>query len=143
MLKIPKKCTALAEQLPEGSVKKAIASALEYRIIQIYKDPEIYVFKGTREDYLLLPPYYCSCMDFQINVIARRLRVGCYHILASCISKVYGRVKEFILNDIDTTTTVINEILTHGRSNTIRQLVSEGDNVGEEEEEEKNYQKNH
>ncbi len=139
MLEIPKECIESAKELPKASIKKAVAAAMEYRVIKILENPEIYVFRGAREDYLIIPPYYCSCMDFQVNVIARRIRKSCYHILAYCISRFYGRVKEFILKDVDTTTTVINEILLHGRSSTLRQLISEGDDVGEKEEEEKNY----
>lgn len=47
-----------------------------------------WIVLGKTRDYLILPPHYCSCMDFHYNAITRKLEICCYHVIAQIVAKI-------------------------------------------------------
>ncbi len=54
---------------------------------------EVRVFKGQSRDYIVDPCRFCSCYEFVINVLSRRRRVACYHMVGFVIAEREGRVR--------------------------------------------------
>ncbi|MEL9997075.1 MAG: hypothetical protein QXH99_01040 [Sulfolobales archaeon] len=94
------------------------------RIIKLSSDEVvIWVFYGKERDYLIIPKIYCSCMDFELNVIFRGVKKSCYHIITQHIAESNGvfrdlRVSSELINDI------LVEILYIGRSPTLRKILT-------------------
>jgi predicted nucleic acid-binding Zn finger protein len=122
---LPERCRGLAVSMPENSVKKAVVSALSRRLYLIHRDPEIYFFLGEERDHILLKSRFCNCMDFLLNVVIRRKRVSCYHLLALCISLEKGSLVEHIVGDKVLLMRIIREVVIEGRSRLMRKILSE------------------
>jgi len=116
-------CADLSEGLSTKSREKAEKAAREGRIVLISEDPEIAVFLGKDEDYISIPPIYCSCKDFSLNVIIRRRRASCYHLLSACISRERGTMRKYIVRDPLELATVLREVLIGGRAETVRKSI--------------------
>ena len=122
---LPKKCMRLTISMPDNSVRKAISSALSQRVYLIHKEPEIYFFLGEERDHILLQETFCNCMDFLLNVVIRRKRVSCYHLLALCISLEKGYIVEHIVEDKILLMRIIREVIINGKSKLMRKILSE------------------
>jgi len=94
------------------------------RVIKLSSDEVvIWVFYGKERDYLIIPKIYCSCMDFELNVIFRGVKKSCYHIVTQHVAEGSGffrnlRVSNELINDI------LVEILYIGRSSTLRKILT-------------------
>jgi predicted nucleic acid-binding Zn finger protein len=106
-------------------MNEKVREALHYkRIIKLSSDEVvIWVFYGKERDYLIVPKIYCSCMDFELNVIFRGVKKSCYHIITQHIAESNGffrdlRVSSELINDI------LVEILYIGRSPTLRKILT-------------------
>ncbi len=120
--RIPPDCRHLCVGIPSESVSKALAAANEGRIIRISVNPEIVIFVGEKQDYVIVPQNYCSCKDYLLNVVIRRRRRSCYHILAYCIALRIGRVREIVTQEYGVKTLIVRETITLGKSPTLRKL---------------------
>jgi predicted nucleic acid-binding Zn finger protein len=87
----PDKSTNVVEVLKRGITK------------YIYKPSGriVWAAKGANQEHLIYPKLYCSCQDFYKNVVIKRVRKFCKHILAQIISEA--------LNQFDTETLEDNE----------------------------------
>jgi predicted nucleic acid-binding Zn finger protein len=122
---LPEECRGLAISMPDNSLKKAVSSALSRRIHLIHKEPEIYFFLGEERDHILLREKFCNCMDFLLNVVIRKKRVSCYHLLALCISLEKGYIVERVVEDKVLLMRVIREVIIDGKSRLMRKILSE------------------
>ncbi len=50
-------------------------------------------FLGKTGTYIIIPKTYCSCTDFEINVVERKKVPTCYHLVAQVVAEVYGRYR--------------------------------------------------
>ncbi len=87
-----------------------------------------YVVKGRRGYYVVLPGLYCSCKEFEINVLMRRSRGACYHLALVDEAIRQGRVKELGLG-LEDAVAVLIEVLETGDSILLRRATSGVDKV--------------
>jgi len=53
----------------------------------------VWTAKGKNQEHMIYPQLYCSCQDFYKNVVVKRKRDFCKHILAQIISEALRRYK--------------------------------------------------
>ncbi len=82
-----------------------------------------YVVKGRRGYYIVLPGLYCSCKEFEINVLMRRSRGACYHLALLDEAIKQGRVRELELG-VEEAVAVLIEVLETGDSILLRRAAS-------------------
>lgn len=122
---IPSTCSNYMEGLSEKSILKAQKSAREKRIILISRDPKIAIFMSSGEDHIIVPYVFCSCKDFSLNVIIKKKRKYCYHMLSYCIAEVMSSIREQIVGDSLELTSIITEIAVNKRSERLRKMLLE------------------
>ncbi len=111
------------EQYVEGFQHPRIAEALQgTRYIRISVHPEAWVYLGRREDHVLVPRLYCSCLDFLVNVVGRRRKSPCYHLVGLELARKLGRVKDLSSLAGPQAPKIMLEILEHGFSRELRRL---------------------
>ncbi len=121
---IPVDCRRMVEGLPSSSIKKALASARSGRLFLIWKRPEIMIFVGEERDHLLVPPVFCDCMDYLMNVVMKRQRKYCYHMLSACIAEKEGLLREKVVSDTISVARTIIEIIEYGKALSFRKHLS-------------------
>ncbi|MHA1582377.1 MAG: hypothetical protein ACTSYM_07810 [Candidatus Baldrarchaeia archaeon] len=99
----------LSEDLLEKFVLKygelfwrAIKAVEEKRVKKyVFKPSEksLWIVIGKTRKYLVLPDFYCSCDDFYFNVVTRKKRQMCYHILARRLAEVLNLYQVVKLED--------------------------------------------
>ena len=100
---------------------KAIELVRLRRIIKLISESGkiIYIALGTTGDYLLIPKLFCTCKDFELNVVIRRTKGTCYHLIALELALKSNSFRELRVND-DVLNDIMYEILFGGRSVTLR-----------------------
>lgn len=83
---------------------------------------EYWGYVGKERDYILIPCLYCSCPDFTINVLSKRIRDFCYHLVALEIARRRNMYKELSINHKDLAI-IIFEIITRNYSPHLRRLI--------------------
>ncbi len=75
-------------------------SLFENRVVKIVlnNNREHWFFLGKTNTYILIPKTFCSCIDFEINVVERKKIPACYHLVTQVLAQVYGRYR--IVRDI-------------------------------------------
>ncbi len=92
----------MLRSLPWGSSLKALKSALKGQVVKHVFKPSnrfFYVVRGPTGSHLVLGDIYCSCFDFHLNVVVRRKREYCYHMVAAILAEKIGSYKEIIHKD--------------------------------------------
>ena len=114
----------VAKAIDEG-VKNPPDKAIELvrlrRIIKLISESGkiIYIALGTTGDYLLIPKLFCTCKDFELNVVIRRTKGTCYHLIALELALKSNNFRELRVSD-DVLNDIMYEILFSGRSVTLR-----------------------
>ena len=75
-------------------LKRGISKYLYYPSNRI-----VWAAKGENQEHMIYPKLYCSCQDFYKNVVIKRKRDFCKHILAQIISEALNSYKEVKLED--------------------------------------------
>jgi len=85
----PNKSTSVIEVLKRGIIK------------YIYKPSNrtVWTAQGENQEHLIYPKLYCSCQDFYKNVVIKKKRKFCKHILAQVISEALNQFKIVSLDD--------------------------------------------
>lgn len=81
---------------------RAIKAVEEKRIMKYVFEPSgrhMWIVMGKMRKYLVMPDFYCSCDDFYFNVVTRRKRQLCYHILARKIAEISGLYETICVSD--------------------------------------------
>jgi predicted nucleic acid-binding Zn finger protein len=67
----------------------------------IYKpsDRIVWIVIGENDEYFIYPKTFCSCTDFYKNVIIKRKRQFCKHLIAQIISEALGGFKVVEIED--------------------------------------------
>ena len=74
--------------------KRALEAVLAYNVVKLKVESTeraLWVVKGKRSHYLVIPLHFCSCPDFSINITFKGLKDMCYHMLAQFIAEASGR----------------------------------------------------
>lgn len=99
------------------------AAIRERRIVRAYVDGRDFTFfKGKDRDYFLVRRLFCTCKDFEFNVVLRRKKPACYHLIAIEVAERGGAVKELRLSTGEFYD-IMYELILNGRSNTLRKLL--------------------
>ena len=85
----PDKSTNVLEVLKRGIIKYT------------YKPSNriIWAAKGENQEHMIYPRLYCSGQDFYKNVVIKKKRKFCKHILAQIISEALDRFEKVTLED--------------------------------------------
>ena len=98
---IDKEFIAFLEKIfPDKSVD--VIDSMQRGIIKyIYKPSNriVWAAKGENQEHLIYPKLYCSCQDFYKNVVVKKKRKFCKHILAQTISEALKNFLVFNLED--------------------------------------------
>ncbi|MFX1501719.1 MAG: hypothetical protein ACFFDH_12205 [Promethearchaeota archaeon] len=85
----PDKSADVIDVLKRGIIKYIYKPS--YRIV--------WAAKGENQEHLIYPKLYCSCQDFYKNVVIKKKRKYCKHILAQIISEALNRFEVITLED--------------------------------------------
>ncbi len=111
------------EQYVEKFEHPRIAEALQgTRYVRISLSPEMWVYLGRKEDHVLVPRLYCSCLDFLVNVVGRRRKSPCYHLAGLELARKLGRTRDLSSLAGPRAPRIVLEILEHGFSGELRRL---------------------
>jgi len=61
----------------------------------------VWIAMGENDEYLIYPKLYCSCRDFYKNVVVKRKRLFCKHLLAQTICEALNNFQENEIKDIE------------------------------------------
>jgi len=59
----------------------------------------VWTAKGENQEHMIYPQLYCSCQDFYKNIVIKRKRDFCKHIVAQIISEALKSYKQEKLKD--------------------------------------------
>lgn len=76
----------------ESPSERVLGAVTERRLMKLFCRRgadiiELYVFYGRDRSYIMIPRMFCSCKDFELNVISRGLRGACYHLASLELAK--------------------------------------------------------
>jgi predicted nucleic acid-binding Zn finger protein len=60
---------------------------------------EAWTAMGSNQEHLIYPKLFCSCQDYYKNVVVKRKREFCKHIIAQVIGEALHNFKEVSLDD--------------------------------------------
>lgn len=85
----PNKSTNVIDVLKKGIIKYT------------YKPSNriVWTAQGENQEHLIYPKLFCSCQDFYKNVVIKKKRIFCKHILAQIISEALNKFKTVTLDD--------------------------------------------
>lgn len=81
-----------------------------------------YVYRGLERDYIVIPCRFCSCYDFLLNVLIRKRKVACYHVIGFEIARLNNALIEVEVCKRELST-ILSEIMVFGKSNSLRKYV--------------------
>lgn len=90
--------------LDEDTYLKALRAVKRKRVVKFKFIPSELVLWGVYSErrervYIVIPDLYCSCTGFLMNVIMKRRKEYCYHMVAQKIAEKTGVYGEEILSD--------------------------------------------
>ena len=59
----------------------------------------VWTAMGQNDEYLIYPKVYCGCIDFYKNVVIKRIRGFCKHIIAQVICEALDNYQISIIED--------------------------------------------
>jgi len=99
------------------------AAIREKRVVKAHVNGRDFTFfKGKDRDYFLIRRLFCTCKDFEFNVVLRRKKLACYHLIATEVAERESAIKELRLS-ADEFYDIMYEIVLNGRSNILRKLL--------------------
>jgi len=117
------------ETLDLSSVPEKVLNALkEMRIILLVSSElrrQAFIFKGKERDYLIIPKLFCTCKDFEFNVVLRKLKPTCYHLIATELALRKNHIKNVEV-DSRVFDEVLYEVIYDGFSKTLRKVLVTG-----------------
>jgi len=83
----------------------------------------LWFYLGKNEVYLIIPEVYCSCLDFLINVVERRMVPACYHLVVQAIAEVYEKYRSTRDITLAEKEKILSEIEKYGYSTTLVRIL--------------------
>ncbi|MHA1436605.1 MAG: hypothetical protein ACTSPD_03435 [Promethearchaeota archaeon] len=78
------------------TIKRGITKCIYYPSERV-----IWIAMGENKEYLIYPMIYCSCKDFYKNIVIKRKRTFCKHILAQIICEALNIYKKKTFEDVE------------------------------------------
>ncbi len=72
-------------------ISESVQGENAYRYVFLPSGLLFWLILGKTNEYLLLPPYYCSCHDFYFNAVSKKREICCYHIITQIICQGSSR----------------------------------------------------
>jgi len=99
---------------------KALDLVRSKRIVRLVTDRnKYYIAMGVTGDYFLIPRTFCSCKDFELNVVIRRSKGTCYHLIALELAVRKGYLRELKVSE-EELKAILYEIIYLRKSTTLR-----------------------
>lgn len=65
-----------------GRVKKALESKVEAKIVKCNVEGRtVWFYLGPKSTHYIIPRTYCSCKDYNLNVVHKSVNSPCYHLI--------------------------------------------------------------
>lgn len=116
----------VSEAANRGDLPDRVVEAVRQRRVVEVSDEggsRVYVFLGRSGDYLVVPGTFCSCRDFEFNVMFRWRRRACYHLVATELAIRRGLLRRLKVGR-DTFLDILYEVVFNGRSRILRKLAT-------------------
>jgi predicted nucleic acid-binding Zn finger protein len=72
-------------------ISESVQGENAYRYVFLPSGMQFWLILGKTDEYLLLPPYFCSCHDFYFNAVSKKREICCYHIITQIICQGSSR----------------------------------------------------
>jgi predicted nucleic acid-binding Zn finger protein len=91
----------LIEQLLPGKSVDVVESIKRGIIKYIYKPSNriVWAAQGENQEHMIYPKLYCSCQDFYKNVVIKKKREFCKHLVAQVLSEALENFETRSLKD--------------------------------------------
>ena len=66
-------------------IQTVIADEKIFKYIFFPSGMQFWVIVGKTDEYFILPLNFCSCNDFNFNVLIKKKEICCYHVIAQII----------------------------------------------------------
>ncbi len=83
----------------------------------------LWFYLGKKEVYLVIPMMFCSCMDFLINVVERKIVPACYHLASQILAENYGKYRRLSNITVDEEEAILEEVEKYKYSPTLVRLL--------------------
>ena len=111
------------DHVVKGRVKKALEMLTISTIVRVKcSGRTLWFYVGPHSVHYIIPRTYCTCVDFNMNVIFRGRVCSCYHLILQVICECMGRVVEIELNP-DVVEKVMEEVEDSENSRTLRTII--------------------
>ncbi|MEM1641302.1 MAG: hypothetical protein QXI85_00730 [Desulfurococcaceae archaeon] len=117
-------------ELDSTKVASILPSVYEFRFVKLVildntSQQALWIYMGRSSDYLIVPGYFCSCMDFMVRTVINKTSPYCKHLAGVQIAM---KAKKYaVLHvDVEESAVIIAEILENRFSSTLRKLLSRG-----------------
>ncbi|RLG74774.1 MAG: hypothetical protein DRO14_05365 [Thermoprotei archaeon] len=121
---VEKYITSINSEVP----KKALEALKEKRVLLLIgrnSGRSIYIFKSKERDYLIIPRLLCTCKDYEFNVVLRKTKSACYHLVAAELAIREGEVRKITVND-EVLDDILYEVIYDSFSRTLRKMMAAG-----------------
>ncbi|MCD6278079.1 MAG: SWIM zinc finger family protein [Desulfurococcales archaeon] len=125
---VEKYVTSVSSNIPERALE-AVRESRVLLLISRGSRRRLFVFKSRDRDYLIIPRILCTCKDYEFNVVFRRSKPACYHLIATELAIREGRVREVSVGDADFSN-ILYEVVYDGFSRTLRRVIAEKNSTG-------------
>jgi predicted nucleic acid-binding Zn finger protein len=68
-----------------NKIQTLITDEKIFKYIFLPSGLQFWVIMGKTDEYFILPLNFCSCSDFNFNVLIKKKEICCYHIIAQTI----------------------------------------------------------
>jgi len=119
---VEKYVTSVSSEIPE----RALEAVREKRVLLLVSESSkrsMYVFKSRDRDYLIIPGILCTCKDYEFNVVFRKNKLACYHLIAAELAIRRGGVRIIHISD-EELDNILYEVIYDGFSKTLRRIVA-------------------
>jgi len=114
--------------------EKALEAVLERRLVRLRcrrgGEVELYVFHGKDRDYLVFPRRFCTCKDFELNVVMRRAKGTCYHLVAYEIALARNSLRD-VEAECEVLFNIALEVLLMQKSPTLQKMLFLGTDISQ------------
>ncbi|MEX2684349.1 MAG: hypothetical protein Q6373_022450 [Candidatus Sigynarchaeota archaeon] len=74
-----------------NKVLESIRGINTYKYVFLPSGSQFWLIVGKMDEYLLLPPHFCSCHDFYFNAVSKKNEICCYHVITQIICQRSNR----------------------------------------------------
>lgn len=111
------------EELSSNPPPKSLELVRLRKVVKLVTNNlEIFIVMGKGGDYLLTPKTFCSCKDFEINVVMRNKKKSCYHLVGLELAINKDLLKE-VKVEFNELIDIVFECIYEGKSRTLRKLL--------------------